>query len=167
MLGDHGLYLKHPIPYEGLLRVGLIVRGPGVQRGAIVDEPVSTLDLPATFCDYAGTTLDDDAQSNTLRPLLEGQKGASRDVAYSEWYVNASRCGVPLSLHTVRTKQAKLTMERQSGAGELYDLRDDPDEMQNRFDDPAYAGLRKDLEGLIEDRPGAVMETFDEPVGMA
>ena len=28
LLGDHGLYLKGPTPYEGLLRVGLIVNGP-------------------------------------------------------------------------------------------------------------------------------------------
>ena len=36
--------------------------------------------------------------------------GASRDVAYSEWNVNASRCGVPLELRTVRTRTTKLTV---------------------------------------------------------
>ena len=32
-LGDHGLILKGPMAYEGLLRVGLLVRGPGVPQG--------------------------------------------------------------------------------------------------------------------------------------
>ena len=32
-LGDHGLILKGPMAYEGLLRVGLLVRGPGVPEG--------------------------------------------------------------------------------------------------------------------------------------
>ena len=51
-LGDHGLILKGPMHYEGLLKVPMIVKGPGVPAGKVVDEPVSTLDLGATFCDY-------------------------------------------------------------------------------------------------------------------
>ena len=50
-LGDHGLILKGPMPYEGLLRVPMILRGPGVPMGRVVQEPVSTLDLGATFAD--------------------------------------------------------------------------------------------------------------------
>jgi len=54
LLGHHGLYLKDPMPYEDLLRVGLVVQGPGVTPGRVVDEVVSTLDLAATFSAYAG-----------------------------------------------------------------------------------------------------------------
>jgi arylsulfatase A-like enzyme len=53
-LGDHGLILKGPMAYEGLLRVGLLFQGPGVPKGKVVQDPVSTLDLPATFADFAG-----------------------------------------------------------------------------------------------------------------
>ncbi|MCB1513072.1 MAG: sulfatase-like hydrolase/transferase, partial [Hyphomicrobiaceae bacterium] len=53
-LGDHGLILKGPMHYEGLLRVPMIVKGPGVRAGLAVDQPVSTLDLAPTFFDYAG-----------------------------------------------------------------------------------------------------------------
>lgn len=167
LLGDHGLYLKGPTPYEALLRVGLIARGPGIPAGRAVADPVSTLDLAATFCDYGGTGLDDGAQSESLRPLFEARPGASRDVAYSEWNVNASRCGVPLELRTVRTATAKLTLERRSGAGELYDLASDPHEMDNRFEDAGAAGLRRELEDMVRARPGVELDTFDEPVGMA
>ena len=48
-LGDHGLILKGPMHYEGLLKVPMIVKGPGVPAGKVVDEPVSTLDLAPTF----------------------------------------------------------------------------------------------------------------------
>ena len=167
LLGDHGLYLKGPTPYEALLRVGLIARGPGIPAGRMVTAPVSTLDLAETFCDYAGTTLGDSAQSESLRPLLEDQPGASRDVAYSEWHVNASRCGVPLELHTVRTATTKLTVEKVSGAGELYDLNNDPHEMQNVFDDAGYKSMRGELEDMIAARPGTVLNDYDPPVGMA
>jgi len=167
LLGDHGLYLKGPTPYEGLLRVGLIARGPGIRAGRTVSDPVSTLDLAATFCDYGQTSLDEDTQSASLRDLLEGAAGASRDVAYSEWNVNASRCGVPLELRTVRTRDAKLTLELLSGTGELYDLAQDPDEMVNLFEDGAGSGLRKELTDMIHARPGTICEDIDEPVGMA
>jgi arylsulfatase A-like enzyme len=167
LLGDHGLYLKGPTPYEGLLRVGLIARGPGVQAGAVVTDPVSTLDLAATFCDYGGIGLDEGTQSASLRGLMEGRAGASRDVAYSEWDVNASRCGVPLKLRTVRTASAKLTLELESGAGELYDLGEDPHEMDNLFQEGSNAPLQRELTEMIHARPGAVRTDIDEPVGMA
>ncbi len=51
-LGDHGLILKGPMHYEGLLRVPMIVRGPGIPEGARIEEPVSTLDLTPTFCAF-------------------------------------------------------------------------------------------------------------------
>ncbi len=166
LLGNHGLYLKHPIPYEDLLRVGMIVRGPGVRAGNVVHEPVSTLDLAATFHDYTGVAAPRNQQSRSLRSLLEGES-VTRDVAYSEWHVHASRCGVALKLRTVRTKTHKCTFELDSGAGELYDLVEDPDEMHNRFDDPAYASVRKELHDMMRARPGEIVTPLAEPIGMA
>ncbi|MCC6533793.1 MAG: sulfatase-like hydrolase/transferase [Burkholderiales bacterium] len=166
LLGNHGLYLKHPIPYEDLLRVGMVVRGPGVVAGQVVREPVSTLDLAATFHDYSGVPPARSLQSRSLRPLLEN-RGETRDVAYSEWHVHPSRCGVAVKLRTVRTKTHKCTFELDSGAGELYDLVNDPQEMTNRYDDPAYAGVRRQLYEMMRARPGNVLEVLPEPIGMA
>ena len=166
LLGNHGLYLKHPIPYEDLLRIGMVVRGPGVAADRVVGEPVSTLDLAATFHDYSAAAPLRELQSRSLRPLLEG-KDATRDVAYSEWHVHASRCGVALKLRTVRTKTHKCTFELDSGKGELYDLKNDPEEMTNRFEDPSYAAVRRELFDMMRARPGEVLQSLAEPVGMA
>ncbi len=160
LLGDHGLYLKGPTPYEGLLRVGLIARGPGVPAGRVVADPVSTVDLAATFYDYAGIECPDDIQSRSLKPLIEG--GESRDVAYSEWNLHPSRAGVELQLRTVRTGDAKLTVDLKSGAGEMYDLANDPDEMDNLFDDSGRRGLRRALTDMVRARPGPLLDAFPE-----
>jgi hypothetical protein len=88
-------------------------------------------------------------------------------VAYSEWYVHPSRCGVPLQLRTVRTKTHKCTFDLDSGADELYDLMNDPEEMVNRFDDPVYVKTRQVLEDMMRARPGKILERLPEPVGMA
>lgn len=156
LLGDHGLYLKGPTPFEALLRVGMIVQGPNVPAGKVVADPVSTLDLAASFYDWAGVEKPADIQSESLRSLIE--ENTSRDVAYSEWNQQPSRTGVELNLRTVRTKDAKLTLELISGAGEMYDLKNDPDEMDNLFDDAGYAALQKELTDMIHARPGKLMD---------
>ena len=138
--------------YEGLLRVGLIARGPGVPAGRIVHDPVSTIDLAATFAESAGIGSDWAAHSRSLWPLIL-RDDASRDFAFNEWHLLPARTGVELKLRTVRTRTHKLTLERASGAGELYDLVNDPDEMDNRFDDPATAPVRKALTEAAMSRP--------------
>jgi arylsulfatase A-like enzyme len=164
-LGDHGLILKGPMPYEGLLRVGCIVQGPGVPGGQVVEDPVSTLDVPGTILDYAGAPPSRPLHSQSLRPLIEGT--GSRAFAYSEWDLAASRCGVELKIRTVRTRTHKLTIEEISGAGELYDLAGDPGEMNNRFDDPALHNVQAELMEMIRSRPHDALAEPLPAVGMA
>ena len=150
-LGDHGLVLKGPMMYDGLLRVALVVRGPGVPAGKVSPHPVSTLDLAPTFLDYGKAAALGPANGASLRPMIEGD--ASRDFAFNEWDMRAGRCGVPLDLRTVRTRTHRLTLEANTGTGELYDLVNDPQEMDNLFDDPGCASLRRELEDMIAARP--------------
>jgi arylsulfatase A-like enzyme len=159
-LGDHGLILKGPMAYEGLLRVGLLLRGPGVPEGRIVEDPVSTLDLPATLADYAAVDFQP-KHSRSLRGLVEGK--GSRDFAYSEWDLRASRSGVDLDLRTVRTKTHKLTVDLRSGAGELYDLASDPHEMENIF---GRCRAERELMDMIRSRPDDLAPRLPQ-VGMA
>jgi arylsulfatase A-like enzyme len=153
------------MPYEGLLRVGLLFEGPGVPAGRVVNDPVSTLDLAQTFCDYAGTALPPTAHSRSLRPLVE-RDDASRDFALSEWDLRPSRTGVALQLRTVRTQRHKLTLDLISGAGEMYDLQEDPSEMDNLFGDPARAAVQRELTDMIRSRPQDACAPLAQ-VGMA
>ncbi len=163
LLGDHGLYQKGPTPYEGLLTVGAIAAGPGIPGGRVVTDPTSTLDLNATFLDYADVSPVNEAQSQSLRPLLEGRPGASRDMALSEWRLLPYRTGIELDLRTVRSARYKLSVDLLTGAGELYDLEDDPTESVNRFDDPGVASAQKELTDMIRSRPGSMIETLPTP----
>lgn len=164
-LGDHGLILKGPMHYEGLLRVPMIVKGPGVPIGKRVDEPVSTLDLGPTFFDYGGADALQTQHGQSLRPLIETE-GATRDFAMNEWELLPTRAGVPLSLRTVRTKTHKMTVDFHSGAGELYDLAADPDEMRNLFDNAGYSDLKDSLMQFMHQRPDDAMP-IQTQVGMA
>ena len=82
MLGDHDLWGKTQ-PYQPSVGVPLIVTGPGVKPRAPTDVLVSTLDLTATFLDYAGDSRPDDMDSLSLRPYLEDRTRTHREFLLS------------------------------------------------------------------------------------
>ena len=94
------------------------------------------------------------------------QRGASRDYALNEWELLPTRAGVDLSLQTVHTKTAKLTIDRLTMTGELHDLSDGPHELNNQFDNLSYAALQTELMAMIDARPDDRRETQIQ-VGMA
>lgn len=77
MLGDHDRWAKQ-VPYQPSLCVPFIWSGPGVQRGVVNEAAVTTLDLPATFLDYAGVPRPSDMDSLSLRHVLEGRTKKNR-----------------------------------------------------------------------------------------
>ena len=67
----------------------------------------------------------------------------------------------------VRTRTHKLTLELNSGAGELYDLGADPLEMDNRFGDPGVARVQRELVDMVASRPDDARREPLPQVGMA
>jgi arylsulfatase A-like enzyme len=163
-MGDHGLMLKGPMAYEGLLNVRGIIKGPGITPGQVSRQPVSTMDLPATFLDWARAPALAPMHGQSLRGVLAGTE--QRAGTLSEWELLPGRVGVGLSLITARSATAKLTRELQSGAGEMYDLARDPHELNNLFDHPAHAELQAQLQALIDARPQDMLP-HQTQVGMA
>lgn len=78
----------------------------------------------------------------------------------------AIRCGVELQLRTARTRTHKLTLELLSGEGEMYDLVNDPDEMNNLFGDSSHAAAQRELADMIHARPGPMLAELPTPVGV-
>ncbi len=80
MLGDHGLWQKLA-PHQPSIGVPLVVAGPKVPAQRVVDDPVTILDLHATFLDYAGL----EASHVDSRSMRECFRGGTppRDVVYT------------------------------------------------------------------------------------
>jgi len=77
MMGDHDGWAKSK-PWEASASVPLLCFGPGVQVGKVVADPTATLDLAATFIDYAGAELGANMTSTSLRPVLQGSATSVR-----------------------------------------------------------------------------------------
>jgi len=82
MLGDRGMSGKSK-PYHPSACVPLVVAGPDVQEGMVCDSPTETLDVTATFLDFAGVSIPREMDSRSLRPFLSGRGPLPRSYATS------------------------------------------------------------------------------------
>ncbi len=148
MLAEHGLYDKGPYAYDGLMRIPMLIKAPGVAPQKINHE-VSLIDLNQTLVEYMHlqpTVANVDSRS--LMPLIKhGDEAWAKvpDVAFYryEWY-NGHWFGE----RAVRTPEWKYCFNP-CGADELYNLKEDPQERVNLIEDKACASellkLRKML----------------------
>ncbi|MEX0326295.1 MAG: sulfatase-like hydrolase/transferase, partial [Puniceicoccaceae bacterium] len=134
-LGHHGVWGKgngtRPLNlYEESLRVPLIMAGAGVDPGSVVDWPVSHLD--------------------TYQLLIQNLNHPNR-ASISRWpESNSATFHEYGDTRCVRTEAFKLIHRYHHGPNELYDLRNDPGEAKNDFDDPDYNGIRNQRSTSLE-----------------
>jgi arylsulfatase A-like enzyme len=158
-LGDHGLITKGIKPYDWGIRCPLVVVGRGVHAGS--DDRLScTLDLVPTMCDWAGIEAAD-------RPPLEGRSAAPAARGEPDpqpWSAVSVAVGAVASV--ISDDGWRLTRWRGHEGGEMIDLRNDPNEVVNRYRDHGCSAKREDLlERLAEVllRPGRVPQFRSMP----
>ncbi|MEN0053614.1 MAG: sulfatase [Mucilaginibacter sp.] len=140
-LGEHGLYDKR-FMYEESFRTPMMIRFPGVVKsGKKLSQYVLNLDIAPTLLDLAGIKVPGDMQGETMKPLLTGQhlEKKWRDEIYYHYYEKSFN----LTAHYgIRTKQYKLMhFYDPIDDWEFYDLKKDPHEMKNGYNNPAYQSI--------------------------
>jgi arylsulfatase A-like enzyme len=128
LLGDHGLWLKGPFFYEGLVSTPLIMAGPGVMEGNELRGLSSAIDLAPTVCDALGVQCPPWIEGVSLGPMLSGQAPAVRQRCVIEYRNGYGELDV--ASRTLITEQFKYT-RYQTGQEELTDLEQDPQETVN------------------------------------
>lgn len=84
-LGDHSLWSKHTI-LETCLRAPLIVYDPtALQKGYRCNEVVEFVDIFPTLCEMAGIDIPQQAEGESLIPLINDHKARSKGYAISRW----------------------------------------------------------------------------------
>jgi len=143
-LGDHGWFDKR-FMYEQSLRTPLIVRWPGeIEPGSVNDDIALNLDFAETFLDLAGAEIPQKMQGRSLVPLLQGSAPDDwRKSMYYHYYEFPGAHSVRRH-YGVRTERYKLIHFYNIGEWELFDLKEDPHELNNIYAS-ADAGLVKDL----------------------
>ena len=150
-LGDHGWYDKR-FMYEESLRMPLVARFPGsIKPGSVNDELVSNLDFAPTFLELAGADVPKDMQGRSMERLLQNRR--VKDWRQSVYYHYYEYPAVHMTKrhYGVRTKRHKLIhFYHDIDAWELYDLEKDPRELNNVYDNPAYANTVKEMKAELK-----------------
>jgi arylsulfatase A-like enzyme len=148
-IGDHGWYDKRWM-YEESLKMPFIVKWPGVTKpGSKTAKMVQNLDYAETFLDIAGATIPDDMQGLSLVPLLKGENPQDwRKSIYYHYYEYPSVHMVPRH-NGIRTNRYKLMHFYQFDEWEFYDLKSDPDEYNNLYNNPEYQSLVKRMKNQL------------------
>ncbi|MFN8160737.1 MAG: sulfatase [Solirubrobacterales bacterium] len=160
--GQHRIPGDKFTPYEESILVPFVLRGPGIPRGRTIGKQVSNIDFARTLLDAAGARPGRTQDGISLLPVARHPSRApDRAIELEATAPLFAGDGFPMSYDQpyqgVRTSRYKYVVWSY-GARELYDLRKDPYEMHNKVADPAYASIKRRLQGKLkrlEDCKGA------------
>jgi len=137
-LGEHGLIDKRQM-YEESMRVPLLAHCPELIRpGTVVQPMVQNIDIAPTVLEAAGLEPPAHMDGRSFLPLLEGKTTAWRDAVFYEYYWERNFPQTP-TVHGVRTGRYKyMHYHGIWDIDEFYDLKNDPNEMENLIASPEH-----------------------------
>ncbi len=154
-VGHHGLIGKQSM-FDHSVRIPMMVVGPGIPEGKVLNQDVYLQDIMATTLELANVDKPDYVQFNSFLDIVEGQKTESHyeDGVYGA-YMNLQRM--------IRKDGFKLLIYPKIGKVLLFDMENDPNEMNNLADKPEYA---KKVESLFTDLL-KLQKKYNDPLSLA
>lgn len=162
MNGDHGLYWKGAYFYEALTHVPLIMSCPSrIKQGLISHALVELVDIAPTIMELAGYQVPFYMQGKSLLPILKGEVDPDyhKDAIYSEYYHCMKGCHDDIFATMYFDGRYKIINFHGKPYGELYDLKEDPHEFENLWDNEEYFELRAEL--IKKNFDSAIMKNMD------
>ncbi len=147
-LGEHGWYDKR-FMYEESLGMPLLVRYPKeIPAGSTSEDLVLNLDFCSTILDYAGVEIPGEIQGESIRPILKGQKPEQwRKEIYYHYYEYPHGWHNVKKHYGIRTNKYKLIhFYDDIDASELYDLQNDPHELNNIYGNKNAVKIQHEME---------------------
>ena len=144
-LGEHGWFDKRWM-YEESFRTPLIMRLPAVIEKGEIDELVQNIDYAPTFLELAGVEPTDKMQGRSLLPLLKDRKNDDwRNSIYYHYFEFPGPHSVKRH-YGIRTDRYKLIhFYYDIDQWELYDLEQDPLEINNIYGKEGYQEITDKL----------------------
>lgn len=156
--GEHGLYAERRLAYEEAIRIPLMISYPRrIEAGVRPAETVLSIDVAPTLLEYAGAAIDDGIQGHSLIPVIEGVADNWRTSFLLEYYSDTVFERIEsMGYKAVRTQRHKYIQYTDlDGLDELYDLQNDPHELQNIIDEVDAAEtvreMKLELQRLLDE----------------
>jgi arylsulfatase A-like enzyme len=139
-MGDHGLMLKLLLHSQGLIRVPFLWFDPTQPKDASVSpELASSIDIASTILSRAGVQGFNGLQGRDLfatkppEAVIVEEDSQRTMVGFDK----------PQRVRTVVTDRYRMSLRQGESWNELYDLQNDPHEMNNLFDDPDSESIKQ------------------------
>ena len=145
-LGEHGWFDKR-FMFEESYRTPLLIEWPNnIKAGSVNKDMVSNIDFAETFLDIAGAKIPDDMQGASMLPILKGTTPADwRDEHYYHYYEYPGYHSVKRH-YGISTQRYKLIhFYYDIDEWEMFDLKSDPKELRNVYNNPAYKTVRDEM----------------------
>lgn len=158
---DHGELFERgvsghstPLMFEPLVRIPLIIHAPGQRSRKDVNALTSNVDLLPTFARIAGLEVPEWCEGRLL-PEFGGEEDPEREIFVVEAKANPAFAPLRKATFAMLRWPYKLVSYRgykhYPNAYELYQLEDDPDELQNLYPDhPMVQGMKSELEQVVD-----------------
>jgi arylsulfatase A-like enzyme len=149
--------------FEESMQMPLVARYPGdIPAGSVNEDIILNIDFAPTLLDFAGASPPDSVQGRSMRSNLQGETPDDwRTAMYYRYWMHGNGASRPAH-YGIRTEEYKLifyyglpldatgTSDTPTHPGwELYDLKRDPQEMDNVYEDPKYAEVIADLKAQL------------------
>lgn len=172
VLGEHDYQDKRWM-YEESMRMPFLIRYPKtIEAGSRTDAIVENVDYAATMLDFAEAKTPDYMQGRSFRSICETGKEPEgwKQEAYYRYWMHMAHHDNPGHMG-IRTKDYKLIYYygcnyeggyRTPPGWELYDLKKDPTEIRNVYDDPEYKEVVSDLKDRLAELRKKVGDTGED-----
>ncbi|MEX2594549.1 MAG: sulfatase [Anditalea sp.] len=150
-LGEHGWFDKR-FMYEQSLRTPLLIRYPkDIKAGTEIDKLVQNLDFAPTLLDYAGVRVPPEMQGESFKNLANGSSDQWRDAIYYTYYEYPSVHMVKRHYGVATERYKLMHFYYDIDEWEMYDLKEDPNEMNNIYNEPSYEEIRIQMHQRLEE----------------
>lgn len=151
-MGEHTYWDKR-IAYENSMRIPMLIRYPkAIKANTQVAQICLNIDMAPTILDYAGIPTPEYMQGNSMRDLIEGKPTNWRSSFLFEYYVDDAYPYAGPDMLAIRTDRYKLVDNNlENDIDELYDMAQDPGEINNLILSPIYDSLESALRSELEE----------------
>jgi len=176
MLGEHD-YMDKRWMYDESQRMPFLVRYPRtIEAGQRTDAIIENVDFAPTMLDFVGVKTPKYMQGRSFKAICETGKEPEdwKQEAYYRYWMHMAHHWNPSHVG-IRTKDHKLIFyygcdmsgKNQTPPGwELYDLQEDPREVNNVYDDPHYADVVEKLKRRLSELRKRIKDTDDDFPGI-
>ncbi|MCT4544042.1 MAG: sulfatase-like hydrolase/transferase [Vallitalea sp.] len=147
-LGSHNIIMKGPAMYDEITNIPLIMKwNNNIKENSVINDPTSHIDIVPTILDYFDIKKPGYLTGNSLIPVLKGcdsEKKPKAFIEFTRYEIDHDGFGGYQPIRCVVDNQYKLVINLMT-QDELYDMENDPQEMNNLINNSDYIKIRNKL----------------------